>query len=1073
MSLPIVLVYQQLAKVQITATVPDLTSVLVGPAYDIFDYPEDAASIQLADSYGSLNGSAGNGTFTAYTPPALGDDEVVVLGGAYPQQSPGSVVDHGSVRVVLKFPRVVLGSTNAVVAPQLGTSIKTDVTDQTLIELVGMVGTGFVEAGVRPGDRLVLTSSYGVVEQTVTRTVASVGEPNGSGLVPSGNEKYLRISQNLPAAGTTADTWTYAASGGHIRVERELVIQELIDVTNTFITFPEPGTDKLVLKGGIELDVTIQPVATVGTPIPAATTEARALSYADLYLSYRALRQDLQEVTSYTKDSISTVNGVGVVQGVGKIDARNPLAVAIDIALKNSGTAGVYGFGVPSDDSAGHSVARAAFSARRDLYAFGPLTQDIDIIAAYRNEVVGMADPDQALADGVPQKFRIVLGSVPLPEAQTIYEGSISGVSQQVTGANTGLFRTLTLANASTDDIGVTDVLPGDLVTIGLVPSAVSAWSGRRGTHKVTHVNSSKNFPNPGDSSVIELEPGSSRWNSGLAAPSGDIELLIRAPDGTVKVSSLARVVVTQNTSQVRYEMLVPTVSGGPYTVRYLIVAGLTDVEVALAGFAVTISVNGTSHTATMAAAAVNAHPSVSAIMRAVVVANGGSIINGLVPGTDVVTGQSGTACTVSAVALGIATITGLTGMSLSSVGRYLTLSLASVLGNNGTFLITEYVSATSVKIQNAAANAVDANNGTIDWVEQYPYQGVVPVTGACSADVSQNDDLFNRIEDASALFITNGVKVGDIIEIPVDPNDYTASAFDGRLLAFTVGSVLSENRLLISNGVDDTSGVSKELPHFFSRDLPGRYIDNSVPAALSYRVRRTLDKDAQVLALTGIAQSIRSGRCTLTWSDRVKVADLRDGSLPRAVSTVREKAGWVPGYYLTAAVLGAIAGLPAQHGLTGLGFAGIEALQHSTGYFGEKQLARLSDGGFFVNVIKSPGALPTCIHQLTTDPTTLQSGELSVVKNVDFVSLFFSAILEIFLTGYNVTNETINLIREAVNNGRDDLTKRTVAKIGPPLISGELTSIGPSEVDGSRVDLYFEGKIPVPLNTIAFRLVL
>ena len=1071
MNTPIVLVYQQLATVTSTPTVPDLTGVVVGPAYDLFDYPEDAASILLANPYGTADASPGNSTFAAYIPPVTGEDAITVLSGAYPQQSAGSLVDHDSVKVTLRYPRVILGSTNASLTPQLGTSIKTDATDQTLIELVGMIGTGFVGAGVRAGDRVVLTSSYSSVEQTVVRTVSSVGEPNAAGLVPSGNEKYMRLSQSLPAAGSTSDAWTYAVSGGHLRVERELPIQLFADDASAFITFPEPGTDKLVIKGGIELSIKITPVGTVGTPTPSESTVDRTLSYADIYLGYRALRQDLQEAVEYTRDNVVTTGGIPSISGIGKIDARNPLAVAIDVALKNSGTSAVFGFGIPSDDAAGYAIAQSELAARRDLYAFALLTQDIDILFAFRNEVVGMADPNQALADGVPQKFRMVIGSMPLPSAETIVEGSISGIAEQVTGEDTGLYRTLTLANGSTDDIDVTDVLAGDLVTIGLVPSSISAWSTRRGTHRVAHVNSSKNSPNPGDASVIELEPGSSRWNSALAAASGDIELLIRAPDGTVKVSSLARVVVTQNTSQVRFSMKAPTVVGGPYTVSYQISAGLAAVSVALTGFAVVITVDGTSHTAADVVAAVNAHAQVSSLMTAAVVANGSSIINGVVPATDPVTGQAGTAATVSSVASGIATITGLLGMSVASVGRYLTLSAAAVSANNGTFVITEYVSATSVKIANAAANSVDGNNGTIDWVEQYNYQAVSPVSGACSATIGVNDTLFNRLNDASATFITSGVLPGDIIEIPIDPNDYTASAFDGRTLSFVVSAVLSENRLKIANGVDDTSSVAKELPHYFSRDLSSRYIDNTAPAALSYRVRRSLNKDEQIANLIGTAASVRSGRCTITWPDRVKVSGLRDGSAPRAIATVAESAGWVPGFYIGAAVVGAIAGLPAQHGLTGLAFAGISELQHSTPYFSEKQIARLSNGGVFVLTKDTPSSVPACLHQLTTDPTTLQSGELSMVKNVDFVSLYFIEVVKPFLTGYNLTQEALNLMQDAVLVGRDDLVGRTVARVGPPLLSGSLTSIQKSDVDPSRAELFFVGEIGVPLNTIAFHL--
>jgi len=85
--------------------------------------------------------------------------------------------------------------------------------------------------------------------------------------------------------------------------------------------------------------------------------------------------------------------------------------------------------------------------------------------------------------------------------------------------------------------------------------------------------------------------------------------------------------------------------------------------------------------------------------------------------------GQSGAAASVSAVSSGIATITGLTGMSSTdSRGRFLTISGAATGANNGTFLIVAYISATSVDIANAGAVAGDANNGSISWTEREPY---------------------------------------------------------------------------------------------------------------------------------------------------------------------------------------------------------------------------------------------------------------------------------------------------------------------------------------------------------------
>lgn len=86
------------------------------------------------------------------------------------------------------------------------------------------------------------------------------------------------------------------------------------------------------------------------------------------------------------------------------------------------------------------------------------------------------------------------------------------------------------------------------------------------------------------------------------------------------------------------------------------------------------------------------------------------------------ISGQSGSTAAVSSVSLGIATITGLTGMTSQSVGRFVTLSGATTSSNNGTFLITTYNSATSVDISNASAVAPDANNGSISWTERNTY---------------------------------------------------------------------------------------------------------------------------------------------------------------------------------------------------------------------------------------------------------------------------------------------------------------------------------------------------------------
>ncbi len=99
---------------------------------------------------------------------------------------------------------------------------------------------------------------------------------------------------------------------------------------------------------------------------------------------------------------------------------------------------------------------------------------------------------------------------------------------------------------------------------------------------------------------------------------------------------------------------------------------------------------------------------------------------------------NSNNGASITTVAGGVATITGLLNMTQNSVGHFLTLSGAASAGNNGTFLIISFLSATSVTIANSAAVGNDTNNPNIVWLERYPY--------------SLNDDLDFERSDRSYI---------------------------------------------------------------------------------------------------------------------------------------------------------------------------------------------------------------------------------------------------------------------------------------------------------------------------------
>jgi hypothetical protein len=104
----------------------------------------------------------------------------------------------------------------------------------------------------------------------------------------------------------------------------------------------------------------------------------------------------------------------------------------------------------------------------------------------------------------------------------------------------------------------------------------------------------------------------------------------------------------------------------------------------------------------------------------------------------------SGTAATVASYSDGFVTVTGLSGMpSTLDTTYYLTVSNAAHSGNNGTFQIVKWISATSVIIANPAASLPDSDSGSLHWrLAQYPGVAPAPVFGAPGITFGTNTNI-------------------------------------------------------------------------------------------------------------------------------------------------------------------------------------------------------------------------------------------------------------------------------------------------------------------------------------------
>ena len=912
---PIVLLFQEFATTTATPTTPDLNCIVIGPSYQIQDYPDDKAAIEVS-SYGTLYA---NNTYTPLYAPPIAFTAAITLAAA-PGLTAGAWVDPASIKVYFDVAQVILASGSN------GFTVVTAPNENTFTSS----GATFVTAGVQAGDKLIVQDP----------SLASPGTPNLVLTVLSvDSETVLRVSANFAAATASLK----------YRVERKLTNQ-LID--SSFVVTPTfQSSNEITILGGVTLVVGVIP---------------RVVAYARVYVEYRAFRTDLQAI-----DSVNSTTEIET--KIGRIDSRNPLAGALSVARQNAGTAPIYFYGIVSDDLIGYNKAKDAISSDDGVYAVVLLTTSLSVAASFKADNESLADPNIALSTGVPQKFRVVIGTGTLTPESTVVSENIDATSEALSGAVPAGLKTLNLAspfNALTSNLK-----PGDKIIL----SASETVASLDGTYTIAHINSA---------TQVELDEA---LPSPAIVGSDGVNYTVMRPSTGVTIIAL-----------VDNRARKTTAAATTFTSR---VAGLTPGTRTITLFQNNTTANG--------------------IFSIVEVAGVSTIVNGDFGSTQVSSQEL-----VDAINSGTGVTTPFTG----SVN--LVASTSSGATAQAAFVAT-------------ALNTV---------------AGVDVVTTAIL------DAAFLRMYDSNAAFITAGVLAGDTIEIPNNPN----SVFTSTFKKFIVDSVISEQRLQITDIVsgayqNNTSVLERELPHTDNRLGTGTTVTQG---SLRYRVIRELSKDQQVAQLVTNAQSLNSRRAILTWPDTVLVDGLVDGSKPANADGTAAAADAQPGWYLSAVVGGMTAGLPSHQGFSRLGGAGVGQLTHSSDYFTEAQLTDLSDGGWYVFAQNSPTSLPYSIHQLTTDPATLESGEYSIVKNFDFVSLYYLSVLEPFLGIWNINNDTLGFIRQAVNTATDSLKLRRVPRLGAPLNGATITSLAVSTASADRVEIYVEVDLPKPLNVIGLHLV-
>lgn len=277
----------------------------------------------------------------------------------------------------------------------------------------------------------------------------------------------------------------------------------------------------------------------------------------------------------------------------------------------------------------------------------------------------------------------------------------------------------------------------------------------------------------------------------------------------------------------------------------------------------------------------------------------------------------------------------------------------------------------------------------------------------------------FYVLNVSNATFVTDGVVAGDVIKVAShNPAAQTVTSM-------TVLQVLNNQQVKVDSPIALTG--------------------------VTYYVQRNLSKIQQAQAVADMSASFLSSRVMHIQPDLVGV-------------TVGGVVKYLPGYYLACTLAGLVSGLPAQQSLTNIGVAGISDLQHSNRYFTRAQMSTIAGAGTTLLVQESAGTIPYIRHSITTDMSVLQYREIQQVKNIDFLSYFFHDILKAFPGRYNITSDTLQILRTTLVAGAKLLQGKRLPKIGAPLLDYQIKTLKQDEVNKDTIIV----EMPVTMPTVA-----
>lgn len=235
------------------------------------------------------------------------------------------------------------------------------------------------------------------------------------------------------------------------------------------------------------------------------------------------------------------------------------------------------------------------------------------------------------------------------------------------------------------------------------------------------------------------------------------------------------------------------------------------------------------------------------------------------------------------------------------------------------------------------------------------------------------------------------------------DTNNYLITGVSGSIVTVSTGALAA--------GVDEDNADG-----FYFDGAPPAFPDPIVDRPFSVFVRGPVlaNLTEEAIAYAAIPGGYKNRRMMFVTPDKAK-------------ATIDGLEQEIEGFYICAALAGKTASkLPADP-LTEVGIRGFTGLKGATDRYGEIQY-RIMDGGGLWNMFQeAAGQAIKTRHQLTSDMSSIEKREFSILTALDFTAKFMRAGLRNFIGRFNITQNLQSSISTAVDGLGSFLTSQGV----------------------------------------------